>query len=944
MGIQIKKFSGFLNTDDEPAEVNFLHHIDSKNVTFRGDVPNMRVQNIPGTTLIPNPYLPEGTNECIGSFYDGLRQRIMWFNWNSNDQHGVYQYNIKTLAVDRILASFIDSQTDIFEFDINFPVASINILYTTEEDGDILHWVARNNRPMKINIKDALNRLYGVNWLSEYLTVARPMPLISPICSYKDDATVSINNLRKKLYQFRYRWVYRDFTKSTWSPYSKLFTPASPDDIATNIDEQKNNRIDVIIDTGNVDAVKVEICARQNFETTFSDNFIVTTIDKNSLSLQSNTLYTYAFYNDSSYPFVDIQEANLLFDYVPKIANTQELLNGNVIIYGGITEGYTFDEELDVELAVSSTEYTSEGAVNILILTNVNQPNETCPSEYASFGSVELSGTPVTGDIYTLKFSFTGTITPITDSASYTVLLGDTLDDVVIGMAASLNAFFTTNGISTKFVSVASTALDTVSYFQTAPLCSGNYPFGLQISDIILQFASGGGAVDGVSNSIYKHKSRYAMGFVYYDDFGVTNGVVTDEEMFFETPELTTTGGVVSDIPQISISINHQPPIWASSYAIVRTSNQTFQFLLATVSCNTEKDSGGSPKYAYIEITNQQRNQNGFPIYDFTAGDRVRIIGVYILATSGTVAANDFPIYELKTDPKINGATVTGDFLIIPYDSVLSGFGTENNYLIEIYTPAQNATLSQQLFYEFGENYEVVNPGTSTRSHQGQLQNQIVGVGAQPATFTFVRGDFYVKERQLPLNADLSNINNVVIVDQSISDYFPSKVVGNGRAFVVDENAREVYFPTLMKWGLAYQQNTNINQTNRFYPANFDEVDRQRGDIQRFKSRDRIMRIFQNRACGQVGVYSRFIKNNEGNNELVTTDEIITSNNVQYYSGEYGLGDQYTGLVSGSIQDYFVDPVRGYQCRLSNDGITPISEIYKGQYTIRALLTLYLNG
>ena len=930
MGIEIKKFSGFLNTDDPAAEANYLHHLDSRNVTFRGDVPNMRVQNIPGTTLIPNQYLPAGTNECIGSFYDGLRQRIIWFNWNSNDQHGVYQYNIKTLAVDRIVASFIDSQIDILEFDRNFPIASINILYTTEEDGDILHWVARNNRPMKINIKDALNRIYGVDWIVDYLTVARPMPLIAPTCVYKNDATVNINNLRKKLYQFRYRWVYKDFTKSTWSPYSKLFAPAIPDDVATDIDEQKNNRIDVTIDSGNPDVVKVEIAARQTQSPSFSDNFLIKTIDKVVDLLPNNTLIVYQFFNDSSYPLIDLNEANLLFDYVPKISNTQELLNGNVIIYGGITEGYNFDETLDVDLTVEMIDYTTVDALTIEIFSMGSDPNPSCPSsDYQNFAFFRVIGTPTAGDIYTIVF----TGLPISNTTSYTVQIGDGVPQVVTGLINAINALFATNSAN----NIAAPWLNFNEFYyqiSVAP-CTGGNPYPFSVSNIILDFINSNNPVDGVANSIYKHKSRYGYGLVYLDDFGVTNGVVTDNELLFETPELTATGGAASKIPKINVSINHQPPIWAKSYSFVRTANQTVQFLLSTVSCNTEKDSGLNPSYAYIEITNQQNNQNNFPVYEFTDGDRVRIIGVFV----GALAPYDFPIVSLKTGPTINGAVVQGDFLVVPYDAVLSGFGSNDHYLIEIYTPALNSTSNQQFFYEFGETYEVLDAGTVGRRHAGQTQDQVIG--SLPATFSFTRGDFYIKSRKIPLNADLSNVTAVSIIDQSVSDFFPSKVVGNGRAFVVDQDAGEVYFPTLLRWSLAYQQDTNINQTNRFYPANLDEVDRQRGDIQRFKSRDRILRIFQNRSCGQVGVYGRFIQNNQGNSELVTTDEIITSNNVQYYSGEYGLGDQYTGLVSGSIQDYFVDPVRGYQCRLSNDGITPISEIYKGQYTIRALLTPY---
>lgn len=151
----------------------------------------------------------------------------------------------------------------------------------------------------------------------------------------------------------------------------------------------------------------------------------------------------------------------------------------------------------------------------------------------------------------------------------------------------------------------------------------------------------------------------------------------------------------------------------------------------------------------------------------------------------------------------------------------------------------------------------------------------------------------------------------------------------------------KTFYSTQSRWSLEYQQNTNINQTNRFFSSNFDEIDRAKGDIQMFKVWGRLLVVFQNRAVGKYGIYARFIQNNSGQSQLVTTNEIITTNNIDYAKGDYGVGDQYTSVVVGANQFYFADPVRGYQVRLAQDGLTPISELYKGQFYIRSLLTPY---
>lgn len=90
-----------------------------------------------------------------------------------------------------------------------------------------------------------------------------------------------------------------------------------------------------------------------------------------------------------------------------------------------------------------------------------------------------------------------------------------------------------------------------------------------------------------------------------------------------------------------------------------------------------------------------------------------------------------------------------------------------------------------------------------------------------------------------------------------------------------------------------------------------------------------------------MGIYAKFIQDSGNTNVLATTDSIITSNNVSYYDGVYGLGDQYCGLVSTKNSDYFADPVTGNQCRLAGNGIIPISELYLGQFYIKNLLTPY---
>lgn len=953
MKIERKRFSGVMNLDDPNTVIAGTHHKEAYNVLFKGNPGDMSVESIPGNQSIANADLEEGTNVCIGSYYDELKQRLFYFVYNSNGYDAIFIYDTTqnhipaaSRNITTLLMSKVDSLSSepLFNFSPDFPIASVNILYRTEEDGDILHWTDRNNPPMKLNIKEALavNKTYNGNWKKKYLTVARPMPLISPVCKYEDDATTNINNLRSKLYQFRYRWVYKDFTKSAWSPWSRLFAPVNADSLAVETNNTKNNRISITYQTGDSDIDKIEIAARESIDNVFSDPFLIKTVDK--LGLPDNSGYEFKFYNTEAYPAISLTESNQLFDYVPLKANAQELLNGNTIIYGGITEGRTANVTPSVAQSLSLVQ--NSVTVSSFTMASYNRYTFSYFPVYNVTGGnhyIIFNGTPNVGDSYTFSLSFrrdigAGVQTATVNISIPTLTAGQNTQAALETILVSLlqgNATLQNYGLAS---SVASLQLIEPGEFNNKrgikiPGNSVNKAWILDSYNFVYTYAGGGGLpVDptGVNTACYKHMSRYTFGMCYFDENGVTNGVVTSDSMKVITPEIDSTdlSGTTLTIPLIQLSVSHQPPTWAKYFSFVRTKNLTCSEFKTILTTDTYKDT--SSTYAYLDITDFQNNKSGFPIYDFSKGDRVRIVGL----KNGSDNVSDYPVYGVVNSSDITpSAPPPRDriWLKIPYDAgVMSQFGTVGfkTYYLEVYTPTINSNEDTQVFYEFGETYEVELDLNGNIVHEGQIQDQIVGVGAQPAIFRFFRGDVYNRQR-----------DEQWILDLSMSDKYNSKFDGNGRPFVVDEYAKENYFPTLVRYSLDYQSGTNVNQTNRFYAANFDEYDREKGDIQRLKTRGRQLRVFQSRACGVVPILQSLVQTADGSGVLSQSSEII--NKIQYYQGEYGIGNQYCSLSSSPQADYFTDPVRGCQARLSADGISSISELYKAHFFLNPLLTKY---
>ena len=90
--------------------------------------------------------------------------------------------------------------------------------------------------------------------------------------------------------------------------------------------------------------------------------------------------------------------------------------------------------------------------------------------------------------------------------------------------------------------------------------------------------------------------------------------------------------------------------------------------------------------------------------------------------------------------------------------------------------------------------------------------------------------------------------------------------------------------------------------------------------------RDRYLKVFQQFKVGNVPILTQIVKDVTGNPLQANSNQLI--NKIQYYAGNYGIGDAATSLAWNNFADYFVDSFRGVVCRLSQNGIEPISILY----------------
>lgn len=1122
MPITEKNFTGIMNLDDGNDILPSSHHKEARNIVFRGSGSNLLAQNIVGNRLIANT-LPNGTNSCIGHYYDTLNNRLIYFNFNSNNNHGIYILNTIAKTISILFVSGQDSVGDILNFTLTGTITSINIIYgdtySLDAEGDVLYWIDSLGRPSKLNIDRKQAGVYS-SYQRSFIDVAKAPPTMPIKCAYENDNNVTSNNLKNSLFQFIYRWVYDDGEKSVWSTGSEVPLPLFSDDIDVSANPKKNSRINLFFSTGDATVRKIEIAVRKAIDGVVTDYALITLIDKTNIFSPNNIVFNYLFYNNTSLTPIDQAEQVLLYDYVPIKAKAQELLNGNTLIYGGITEGYN-------QISNQSYAFTSN---NTGIFNRING---------VLFFATQ-NGVSSNGNSTTIKVVLTGagtndgnnlptTLTAILNANFFIKLMDSAGNEFPISYfsagTSNIVAILTDIAISAAAYGFTSSISNNVLSLTKA----GSENF-LQSAFLETSYAASPFVSTFETNILHAHinSADYKYSLVYYDSKGRTNGAIETDGLRISTAR----DGGGENVPFVDIEIISTPPDWAHYYHLLRTDNLTYGTNLQWVTNRAFynpiifSDSSLNSLVVYLGISNMaQYNEeikasSGYIGYDFVAGDRVKFLqkislnGAIDSFNTGSVL--DFEIIGTEVNPNINGYVAVGNFIKIKYPTSLisstfqffkptdSGAEDFQNYKIQIYN-SSTSIIGKEPYYEIGEQYAIGKAETVDRFHVGQYksqktsqsagirlttadnfyryrnvpiglnyqfpagpytQNEGSGNALQFSTvvinvfntintpFTITTPAYQIKSQVLPastcnllaanypnnatadflflntsaaamtlrvkgvlkastitaknqyvvlhakvvnssgaivttiiprgtisttneeyefpfdakinvginsrlflmtecspaasnsllvgaFNLEVSVLKNakIKIVESSFSDILRLELKNNSRPLIFEENSKQAFFSTLVRYSLPNNVGTMTNQSNRFYYNNMDEYDRQKGDIQRFKTRGSQLRVFQNRGVGVVGVFQNMLFNADGTENLIQTNQII--NKITYYQGEYGMGNLPSSLASSSRADYFVDPIRGYQVRLSQDGFTPISELYKAQFFLTELANKY---
>jgi hypothetical protein len=346
----------YLNKEDDVRLVKNVEMTDALNVRISADTNGDGgvIKNAYGNAAVSfkagnnwqakTHALPAGTNKVIGSVSDLKDGIVIFFVWNSNEDHSIYRFSTAAGVAELVYRdSVLSFQADSFiKGDVIRNLSQDSLLYFT--DGI--------SSPKKINVSRAIRGGYSgvLNTGSdseklEFLTLAKKPPLDPPTFAFFTDSTVEENNIYENTYQFAYRYVYLDGEVSAISKYSELAVSQQQLRDGLISDEQKleNNAIRVSVLTSVADVRRIEVLARNGNTGAW---FIIGEISNPSLS-SSSTLYV-DFKNDQLYRFISTTDSDKLYDAVPLTAQSQTISGGRLFL-GNYTEGYA-NQRNDIQL------------------------------------------------------------------------------------------------------------------------------------------------------------------------------------------------------------------------------------------------------------------------------------------------------------------------------------------------------------------------------------------------------------------------------------------------------------------------------------------------------------------------------------------------------------------------------------------------------------------
>ena len=164
------------------------------------------------------------------------------------------------------------------------------------------------------------------------------------------------------------------------------------------------------------------------------------------------------------------------------------------------------------------------------------------------------------------------------------------------------------------------------------------------------------------------------------------------------------------------------------------------------------------------------------------------------------------------------------------------------------------------------------------------------------------------------------------------------------RAYIVEDNINQQHLQSGLIYSGIFNSRTGINRTNEF-PTGEDiarSLDPYNGSVQKLFAEDTNLIIFQEFKVSRALIGKDAVYSAEGQPLTTSSNQVIGQ--VQAYAGNYGIGTDPESFAVYGYRKYFADRNRNAVLRLSQDGITEISDYGMRDFFRDTLASVGNNG
>lgn len=884
---------------------------------------------------------PTDVEKTVGRYNDFEFLRTYYINYNYAGDHTLRMYDKSTNKIYELLKW-----------------SGLNV---TEKSfvkmAKLDNWLAftdRANAPRLVDCDSIYNLKYvlGSEFREFHISHHKWAPT-SPalVKAYYDGSTNNWTKLRYKTLQFAYRYIYKGQLRSRWSPISKAaFTSDSGDYYAANT--ITSIQLDIpgfFLDQPGAN-VEYNYFNHSNIKFLQAVDYIEIAFREGELDLwklwkrqkvneyDTITAFTHYFdgkFNGAPVDLVDFEQA---VDNVPLLAGTVEAID-NRFVYGDCLG----EEDPITDFAVES-------------ISTVTDPSEdwddSAPSSWSTIANsarrIRLQRTNALNNfnmkatgLYKVGLVFkstTGYKSLVYTNDNWVYELSDASQVRLHAFNFKISDHVKPPKWATSYEIVRTNVLN-VNYFMHG-IANGFTPL-LDSANQLIGLTS---LPDNIKNRISEHFENSNM----VDGYEVAKEIQKEErqeearQKFLNTKlpgRLTRSLGNYLLTNSLASKTNSETRLSVTTQSIVGNCSRIF------IDLNNWYN-------AAKETTTKDRPLSKL-FYNFRKGDRVKFKG---FANSSPTVFDTPVTYDLEI------LEFTGTGIIVERPSDLLGLPSNSvgwlitHHDIQIYTP-QIPDKKDYVFYETGEWYPILYPGTESRDFSKRdwvYTNNTAVTDISKGDFDifgkmpFFYGDCCQLRKSM--RRDFVSANGSVGTSMNPDpDYtFAYWERANGRPNIAYEVIPVVKFkPTQLRFGGRIVEESTLNQINRFkeadqyiYPSEYGRI-RALGAIgsAQVESVGTILLAIGEREAWSIYVNRTTLEDLSGRTQLALSDKVLGSYNTL-------LGSQGTlnpeSFTIDQGRAYWWNAVDGNWVRYSRDGLTKISE-YKMRTWFRELNELVID-